>query len=858
MSKTTNKINEFIDKIIAENLDSIMADRFSRYSKYIIQQRALPDVRDGLKPVQRRILFSMFNLGLQFNKPYKKSARVVGDVIGKYHPHGDSSIYEALVRMAQDWKMGHTLVEMHGNIGSIDDDPAAAMRYTEARLAKISELVLGDIKKNTVKFAPNFDDSEIEPVVLPSMIPNLLINGAKGIASGFATEMPPHNLGEVLDGAIAKIKNPALTLEKLMKIIKGPDFPTGGVIYGSKGIYESFERGRGRITLASKYRTFKDNKNKFIEILEIPYGVIKNKLVHDIDTKISTNSINGLLEIKDQSDRNGISILITCEKDANTDAILNYLFQKTELKIYYSYNNVAILENSPRLLSLQNLLDEYIKHIKDVKKKTLLFDLAKYETRLEIVDGFIKVSEITDAVIKVIRESYDSKNGVIQNLIKSFDFTLNQATAIAELRLYKLSRTDKEAFLLEKEELLKNIALCKLYLNDEGEFNKFLISILSEIKREFATPRKTEILDEEMHIKIEESELIKSEVAYVSVTKSGYLKRFNKKTYDSNSLINFGIKEDDQLIYFAENNTINQLLLFTNFGNYAQIPVYKIPESKWKENGLHISSLVAMEPGEEFVSVVNVTDFKINNYIILMSSKGQAKRTLLSDFEVQRANKTFTAIGLKKGDTLVSAKISNGYKDIFVISEKGLASLYPETEIQVYGTKSNGTISSGIASSDKVSAFVPVNNDDEIVMLANNKFLKRLKVNQVIKIGRKNRGKPVFMSNKFNQMIINEVVANNSVAQLFSINDANDIYNEKIADYPLTTKEEGFKKAKKSDTIQMFLFANMSTDNQETKVEEVSYEKPTQSEERILEENKKTTESILDLDIDSILAKFKK
>ena len=430
------KLDEIVSKIIQENLDNIMADRFSRYSKYIIQQRALPDARDGLKPVQRRILYSMSELGLDFTKPFKKSARVVGDVIGKYHPHGDSSIYEAMVRMAQDWKMGYTLLEMHGNVGSIDDDPAAAMRYTEVRLSEIANYVIGDLKKNTVKFAPNFDDSEKEPTVMPSLIPNLLVNGAKGIASGYATEMPPHNLGEVLDAAIAKIKNPDIQLSKLYKYVKGPDFPTGGVVYGQQGIYQAFERGHGRITLVSRYKTYEDSKNKYIEITEIPYGVIKSKLVHDIDLIIAGGEVAGLLEIKDQSDRNGVSILITLDKKANEEVILNYLLSKTEMQIYYSYNNVVILNNTPKVLGLAQLLDAYLKHLRDVKTKTLEFDLVKYQTRLEIVLGFLKVAEITDEVIKVIRQSENGKAGVIQNLMNHFGFTQNQATAIAELRLY--------------------------------------------------------------------------------------------------------------------------------------------------------------------------------------------------------------------------------------------------------------------------------------------------------------------------------------------------------------------------------------------------------------------------------------
>ena len=424
----------------------IMSDRFGRYSKYIIQQRAIPDARDGLKPVQRRILFSMWNLHLKNNQPFKKSARIVGDVIGRYHPHGDSSIYEALVRMCQEWKSNYPLVEMHGNKGSIDDDPAAAMRYTESRLEKISELLLSDLDRKVVPMAPNFDDSEYEPIVLPSLIPNLLINGSKGIAAGFATEIPPHNLTEILNATIKLIKKPNASFSELREIVKGPDFPTGGIINGVEGITEAFENGQGKIILSSKYHFIYDEKNKDkvigIEIYEIPFGIVKSKLVADIDGLVLDKNINGVKEVRDQSNREGISIYLELDDDANPEAIINYLMTKTELRISYNYNMVAIYENSPKLMNLEMLLHAYLNHLKEINRKGIEFDLAKYKIRLEIVEGFIKVAEISDEVIKVIKASDNSKKGVILALQQHFGFTELQATAIAELRLYKLSRMD--------------------------------------------------------------------------------------------------------------------------------------------------------------------------------------------------------------------------------------------------------------------------------------------------------------------------------------------------------------------------------------------------------------------------------
>ncbi|QSF13408.1 DNA topoisomerase IV subunit A [Mycoplasma sp. Mirounga ES2805-ORL] len=860
--KKQQKLDDFITKIVNENLDSIMADRFSRYSKYIIQQRALPDARDGLKPVQRRILYSMSELGLQHNKPFKKSARVVGDVIGKYHPHGDSSIYEAMVRMAQDWKMGYTLLEMHGNVGSIDDDPAAAMRYTEVRLAEISEVLLNDLKKNTVSFAPNFDDSEKEPTVLPSLIPNLLLNGAKGIASGFATEMPPHNLNEILDAAIAKIKNPDIEFKKLMNYVKGPDFPTGGVIYGQKGIYEAFERGRGRVTLVSKYKVFEDKNNKFIEITEIPYGVVKSKLIHSIDLLIVNNSISGLNEIKDQSDRNGISILITLDKNASEEHIINYLLQKTEMQVYYSYNNVAIVNSSPKLMNLNQLLGTYITHAKEVKTKTLQFDLAKYKARLEIVLGFLKVAEITDEVISVIRKSENSKAGVIENLIKEFDFTQNQATAIAELRLYKLSKTDKEAFLKEKSELEENIKLCELLLNDSSEFDKYLINILKDIKKQFGRPRRTEIIEEDIKISYSEAELVKDEEVYLGVTKHGYIKMFSPKVFDSNNISSYGIKEEDKLISITRANTTNNVLIFTNLGNYAMIPLYKIDESKWKDFGLHLSDFVQLEAGEEVVSSLIVSDFNELKYICTFTKMGQGKRTILKDFEVARPNKTFTAMKLKTGDKLLGAKYSNGMKDVLLVTAKGLASLYSENDVQIYSTKSSGTKSCNLLSDDEIVAFALTEYGDTITMLANDKYIKRINVSNIKKVSRKNLGKQLFNQMKIKPYIVTDIEPTNTEDFIYVHNEENELLMERIVNYDITTPMEGFSKIKIQNIVNTTIKTNINVESgndpevNEEKNFEDKFTSKLEKEEEIFERAEKEVDSVLDLDVDDLLKKL--
>ncbi|TQC51544.1 DNA topoisomerase IV subunit A [Mycoplasmopsis mucosicanis] len=853
--KKKKKIDEIVDKIVAENIDSIMADRFSRYSKYIIQQRALPDVRDGLKPVQRRILYSMSELGLFNSKPFKKSARVVGDVIGKYHPHGDSSIYGAMVRMAQDWKMRMTLIEMHGNVGSIDDDPAAAMRYTEVRLAKISEYVLGSLKKNTVKYAPNFDDSEKEPTVLPSIIPNLLLNGARGIASGFATEIAPHNLGEIIDAAIAKIKKPEINLSELSKHILGPDFPTGGVIYGTRGIQDAFEIGKGKITLVSKYDIKEDAKHKYIEITQIPFGVIKSKLVRDIDLLIANENINGLLEVKDMSDREGISIIITLDKNANVDTILSFLLQKTEMQIYYNINNVAIVENSPKLCNLQQLLSQYIMHVKDIKTKTLQYDLAKYRARLEIVEGFIKVSEISDAVIKVIRESENGKQGVIENLIKNFQFTLNQATAIAELRLYRLSRTDKQAFLDEKAELEAWIKKCEILLEHPSKFDEWIIELLKAIKKEFATPRKTEIIEEAIKIKYDAADLVVDEEVFLTVSRFGYMKRFSSRVKESNDWASFGLKDEDSISFYDSVRTVNNLLIFTSLGNYAIVPVFKIAECKWKEYGAHLSEFVELKPGEEIVSVINAQDFESNAFIVLLSKEGQGKRVPLKEFNVSRINKTYTALNLRKNDLLIGAKVSNGYKDILIVTEKGLASLYSENDMQIYGLKAAGVKSCFLSGDDKICAFELVENDDVVALIAEKTLLKRIKVESIQPVSKKHLGKPLFKQFKTKPYIVSEIKVCPSEAKFFVKNDNNELSTEKISDYSITSTQEGFSKCKVQNAVDMF-FVNSSQDLNLINKVEVSYEKSTEKEEKIIEQAQQKVDDLLEMDVEAILKKY--
>lgn len=865
MSNQDRKIEE---KLEYQSLDSIMSDRFARYSKYIIQQRALPDVRDGLKPVQRRILYSMNDLGLQYDKSYKKSARVVGDVIGKYHPHGDSSIYEALVRMAQDWKMGSPLIEMHGNKGSIDDDPAAAMRYTEAKLSRISSLMLQDLEKKTVVFAPNFDDTEKEPTVLPSYIPNLLLNGAKGIASGFATEIPPHNLGELIDAIVAKIRNPQTSWKSLMKYIKGPDFPTGGIIYGLKGIENSFERGQGRITLCSKYSIDKDNKNNtIIRIDEIPFGVVKSKLVRDIDEIRVSNQGLGIKEVRDESDRNGISIAIILEPNTNAQTIINFLMQKTDFKIYYNYNMVAIVDNGPKVLGVDRMIDAYLKHVKEVKTKAIQFDLLKNEKRLEIVEGFIRVSQIPDEVIKVIRESSDGKQGVIKNLQEILHFTLIQATAIAELRLYRLNRTDVSIYYNEKNTLEEKICHFKLLLSNSEEFDHNLISIFKDIKKEYATKRKTQIEEVELNINIKQEELIKKESCWVSLSKNGYLKRFSNKVLETNEVASFGVKENDQIIYFSKSNTINKLLIFTSAGNYAIIPIHKINESKWKEEGQFISDFVDINPKEKIVSVFDINSFDVKAYVVLITKLGIGKRVLLKEFEASRISKTLKAISFKKpNDELTAAKISNGIEDIIITTNTSYTVKFSENEVPILSAKASGNTLIKVEH-NWVTSFGVANNKDSIILVLGSNNVKHIDFSSISYGSKATKGQQL-LRNLSVKKVIRDIVANKNKQSTieFIINNDHGIesfnFSQNIALNNIL--DDNFKKiGKTNEYIYPNVDYQINPHNNYFKVkfdQQTSNEIIQKGEEKInktFQTNEERLKEIDDKKIDDILKKLK-
>ena len=727
-------MEDVLKKIYDYSLEEIMGQRFGRYSKYIIQDRAIPDVRDGLKPVQRRILFSMYKEKNTYDKPYKKSARAVGDVMGKYHPHGDSSIYEAIVRMSQSWKMKEPFIDMQGNNGSIDGDGPAASRYTEARLSKIATEMLKDIDKNTVIMAPNYDDTLLEPTVLPAKFPNLLVNGTTGISAGYATNIPTHNLEEVIDATIFRIDNPNSRLETIMNYIKGPDFPTGAIACGIEGIKQAYETGRGKIIIKSRVNI---EKNKII-ITEIPYEVNKANLVKKIDEIRIDKKIDGILEIRDETDKNGLQITIDIKKDANINNILNYLYKNTDLQVSYNFNMITIINRRPVLVGILGILDAYIAHQKEVTYKKCEFDLAHAKARFHIVEGLIKAISILDQVIKTIRASKDRADA-IENLVIKYTFTNEQATAIVDMRLYRLTNTD--VTILEEE--LKNLTIIinelELILSNPEKLNNVIKTDLRRIKKEYGTKRLTTIQDEIEEIKLDTTLTIPKEDVVVVVSHDGYVKRVSKRSYLQVGSDLPLLKEDDYVIGIYNMNTLDTLLLFTDLGNYLYVPVYEIYEGKWKELGKHISNIVNIDSGENIISAMPVYDFNDNIFVTSFSKKGMVKRTKLCDFKVQRYSKAINMMKLKNNDKVVSVDY-NQNSEVFIATRDGYGLWYDVDEISVTGLKSAGVKAINLKNDEVVSGLIFNKLDEYITIVTDRGTAKRLKLSDFEKGSRANRG----------------------------------------------------------------------------------------------------------------------
>lgn len=741
--------------IIVTPLEEIMGDRFGRYSKYIIQERALPDARDGLKPVQRRILFSMNELGITANKPYKKSARIVGDVIGKYHPHGDNSVYDAMVRMSQNWKTREPLIDMHGNNGSMDDDPAAAMRYTEARLSPLAHYLLNDLDKDTVEFAPNFDDEEMEPTVLPASYPNLLVNGISGIAAGYATNIPPHNLGEVLDAAIYRLQYPNCTLDELMEFVKGPDFPTGGIVQGIDGIKEAFSSGKGRIVVRSKTEVVQTKTNQQIIVHEIPYEVIKCNLVKKIDEIRLNKTLDGILDVRDESDRNGLRIVIDLRKEANSELILNYLYKNTDLQVYYNYNVVAIVNKRPMQLGLAQMLDAFIEHRKDVVTRRCRFELDKMEKRCHILEGLIQAVSVLDEVITIIRQS-SGKEDSKKRLIERFHFTNEQAEAIVTLRLYRLSNTDVLELRQEFADLANKMEQLKDILQEPKLLKKEIIKECKQVKKDFGTPRMTKIEDQIEEIVIDKVAMINDERVMVTISRDGYVKRVSMRSYNTSSKDLTGLKESDQLIGIREMSTLEQLLVITSKGTYGYVPVYEIDEAKWKDVGSHLNKYFTISADEKIVQAYALADFKTDATILTLTRGGMIKQTPIKDLEVSRRNKTMSLMNLKENDELVDSGIVYDTCDVILCAENGAISRFTTDMITPTAPKGKGVI----AMKNEAMIGLNVVNSASLqsIFVTTSGQMKRIRLQDIPMTGRAVRGEMICKKNKSHPAMIQYMI----------------------------------------------------------------------------------------------------
>ncbi len=768
---------DIVKKIEDYSLEEIMSLRFAAYAKEIIQDRAIPDVRDGLKPVQRRILYAMYKAGNTAEKGYIKCAATVGDVLGKFHPHGDSSVYDAMVRMSQWWKQNHILVDIHGNNGSMDGDGPAAYRYTEARLAKISGELLKDLDKSTISWAPNFDDRFLEPTVLPAKFPNLLVNGTSGISAGYATNIPPHNLGEIIDATIKRIDSPNCYLETILEIVKGPDFPTGGIAFGKEGIIDAFKTGRGRIIVQAKYEFVKEKGKEQIIITEIPFEVNKQACVAKIEGLRIDKKVEGISEVRDETDRTGIRIAIDLKANANKDVIMKYLLKNTDLQISYNYNCVAIVNRTPKTLGILEILDAYIAHKREVITKRTEFDLAYYTKNYNIATGLIKAISILDEVIALIRASKNKSDAKV-NLVNKYKFTEEQAEAIVTLQLYRLTNTDIVVLEEECEKLKNLIEECNKILNNETELKNVMKSELREIKKNYAVPRKTEIRDEIVDIKVDAKEMIPDEKVIVVVTNEGYVKRVSQKSFKT-SEEETTLKPGDFVTGRFLASTKDSLLLFTNLGNYLFVPIHIIPETKWKDLGKHISNTIMIKEQEKIIASLVLKDK--NKNVTLFTKNGLTKQVPLKDFEVTRYSKPMTAIKLKENDELINADISK--EEVLFVTSNGLCLRFNTNEIPIVGLKASGV--KGINLKDDYCIYAsPIKNEEYLNIYTNYKTIKRLKLSDIIPISRAKKGNMLFKKAKTKDYkILFAYLTETKDINLYKIDT--DIYELKNSDIPI-------------------------------------------------------------------------
>ncbi|MCH4014982.1 MAG: DNA topoisomerase IV subunit A [Solobacterium sp.] len=777
-------------KYIPERLEDIMSSGFGRYAKAIIQERALPDARDGLKPVQRRILYAMYHDGNTWDHAYRKSAKTVGLVIGNYHPHGDSSVYDAMVRMSQDWKVRLPLIDMHGNNGSIDDDPAAAMRYTEVRLAKVTQIMEDDLDKNTVEMAPNFDDTENEPTVLPVPFPVMLVNGATGIAAGYATNMPPHNLREVVNAAVYRLQNPDCSLDDLMEIIPGPDFPTGGIVQGRKGIHDAFATGRGRIVVRAKAEIQDTRTCQQIIVTEIPYEVIKSQLVHQMDEIRFDKKIDGILDVRDESDRNGLRIVVDVRKDADASMILNYFYKNTDLQIYYSYNNVAIIDKTPVQVGLIGLLDAFIDFRKEVVLRRSKYMLDKMEARCHVIEGLMKAVSILDEVIRIIRASKDKADAKV-NLEKAFGFDEPQAEAIVSLRLYRLSNTDIVQLKQEFAELANQIEDMKAIIENENVLKSVITKELKSVGEEYGDERRTVIEDKVSEIVIDKASMIPNEHVVVTVSRDSYLKRVSMRSYNATNDAPTGLKAGDILIGSIECDTVDTLLLFTSKGNYAYLPVWQIEEGKWKDIGMHMNKVIRIDGDDKIINCILVKDFHTYASIVTVSDGGYIKRTPVDTWKVERNSKVMPAMKMGPHDHMVHAFCVYEGQEIAIVSKNGMSYRFSVDQIPTTGVKSKGVKAINLAAGDHLASGCVLNPETSSLLYLNeNGGMKRVKLDEVPVLNRPSKGVLICKKVKSNPAVLYDVMAVDA-ARHVTLADSQ-VQTIRMNDVPLKAREAGF------------------------------------------------------------------
>ncbi|MCC5890892.1 MAG: DNA topoisomerase IV subunit A [Alkalibacterium sp.] len=786
--------NENRAEIQELTLEEVMGDRFGRYSKYIIQERALPDIRDGLKPVQRRILYAMFSEGNVFDKGFRKSAKTVGNVIGNFHPHGDSSVYEAMVRMSQDWKMKAPLIDMHGNNGSMDGDPPAAMRYTEARLSKVASELLQDIDKETVELVLNFDDTTNEPTVLPARFPNLLVNGATGISAGYATDIPPHNLQEVIDAAIYLVSHPNASVDKLMDFVKGPDFPTGGIIQGVKGLKEAYTTGKGKIVVRSKTEIEKMRGGKEqIVITEVPYEVNKATLVRKMDEIRLNKKIDGIADVRDESDRTGLRIVVELKKDTPANGILTYLLKNTDLQISYNLNMIAINERRPQQLGIREILSAYLKHKREVIEKRTKFLLSKDRKRAHIVEGLIKAISILDKVIKTIRSS-ENKSNAKDNLIEAYQFSVMQAEAIVSLQLYRLTNTDITQLQKEADELSKRIEDYLTILNDEKALDSVVKKELKEVKKAYSKDRQTKIEEKIEELKVEKEVLVSEEEVIVSVTKQGYLKRTSLRSYGASKPEELGLREGDYSLFTEKMSTLEHIVIFTSKGNVINRPVHELPDIKWKDFGQHISQSISLVSDETVIAVFGLKEFSEQERFVFITKEGYIKQTLASEYEPKRTYRTrsATAIKLKSAtdECLAVYRIQDDSNlDVFLVTQLGFGLRYNLSEVSLVGAGASGVKSINLKKGDTVVngvLFNPQDGNKSVMLVTHRGAVKKMNVREFDLISRAKRGLLVLreLKNKPHR-----------VALLIGVNDNQDewtVVTDKNASQTIIPKDYSF------------------------------------------------------------------